>query len=169
MTITRKKKLFWAVPVMIFVVIQWFGPARTNPPVVPSHMIQSQLQIPPPVANIMNRACIDCHSDETRWPWYSRVAPVRWWLVNHVNKGRNELNYSRWTQYQPSYAAATLGAMGNVVKKGLMPLACYIPLHPQARLSNDEIKVFYEWTQTERQRLLNTLRDNGKMEKPIIR
>ena len=90
-------------------VIQCFGPARTNLPVVASHTIQSQLQIPSGVQATMNHACMDCHSYETRWPVYSRIAPVSWWLIDNVNDGRDTLNLSEWTQYKPSLAVATLG------------------------------------------------------------
>src|SRR5579863_1250711 len=105
---TMKRRAKWLVVILggIFIAIQFIGPARTNPPVAPSHTIGSQLQIPPRMADIMNRACMDCHSYETRWPWYSGVAPVRWWLVQHVNDGRETLNLSEWSQYQPAYAGA---------------------------------------------------------------
>jgi hypothetical protein len=154
---TRAKWLMAGFAV-VFVVIQFFGPERTNPPVVESHTMRSQRQIPPRMADLMNRACMDCHSHETRWPWYSGVAPVRWWLVNHVNDGRRALNFSEWTQYQPTFAAATLGSMGDAVKKGVMPPASYRSLHPEARLTDEEVKEFSEWAQSERTRMLEELK-----------
>jgi hypothetical protein len=148
----KRKKLFLASFGLGFAVIQFFGPARTNPPIVESHTIQSQLQIPPRIMGIMNRACMDCHSYETRWPVYSRIAPVSWWLINNVNNGRDTLNLSEWTQYKPSFATATLGSMSTVVKRGAMPLDSYRKLHPEATLSDEERKVFYDWASAERQR-----------------
>ena len=148
----KKKNLFWIGLVTVFVTIQCFGPTRTNPPVVESHTIQSQLQIPPRIIDIMGRACMDCHSYETHWPLYSRITPISWWLINNVNDGRDTLNFSEWTQYKPSFAIATLGSMAMVVKRGVMPLSSYKKFHPQARLSDEEIKVFSDWALAERQR-----------------
>jgi Haem-binding domain len=149
---TKGKKLLLSVLGTGFLVMQCFGPGRTNPPVARSHTIQNQLQVPPRVANIMDRACMDCHSYETRWPWYSRIAPVSWWIVHHVNAGRRQLNLSEWTQYKPSSAVATLGAMATAVKGRAMPLDSYGDFHPEARLSGDDIKVFCDWASSERQR-----------------
>lgn len=163
---TRRAKRLLAVWAVIFAAIQFIGPVRTNPPVVESHTMRSQLNIAPPVADILSRACMDCHSHETRWPWYSHVAPVRWWLVDHVNTGRNTLNFSEWTQYRPTYAGATLGSMAEVVGRGLMPLASYKALHPQSRLSDEEAKQFSDWAQTERRRAQRLLLDRANVEKP---
>lgn len=141
----------------IFAGIQFLGPARTNPRVIQSHTLESQLNVPPRVADILDHACMDCHSDATRWPWYSRVAPVRWWLVDHVNSGREALNFSDWTQYPPSFASATLWTMAMAVKRDLMPLDSYKWLHRDARLSSAETKVFCDWSQTESRRLRDML------------
>jgi len=162
-----KRRAKWLVVILggIFIAIQFIGPARTNPPVAPSHTIGSQLQIPPRMADIMNRACMDCHSYETRWPWYSGVAPVRWWLVQHVNDGRETLNLSEWSQYQPAYAGATLGAMAKAARPGLMPPASYRALHPLARLSVEEVTEFSDWAEAERLRILNSRSDQGGLKK----
>lgn len=161
---SKGAKRLLAVWGVIFAAIQFLGPARTNPPVVVAHTIGSQMQIPSQIADIMDRACMDCHSHETRWPWYSRVAPVRWWLVYHVNTGRNTLNLSEWTQYRPTYAGATLGSMAEVVGRGLTPLASYKALHPLSRLSDEEAKLFSDWAQTERRRAQRLLLDRAKVE-----
>ena len=136
----------------IFGLIQFFGPARTNPPVIGIHTIRSQFHIPPEVADILNRACMDCHSHETRWPWYSRVAPVRWWVVDDVNRGRNAINFSEWTTQNPrGLANLALADMAETVRRERMPLASYKVLHSKARLSASELKAFCDWTQAESQ------------------
>jgi hypothetical protein len=162
---TSRAKRLLVVCVVAVIVIQFLGPARTNPPVVASHTIGSRVQIPPRIADIMDRACMDCHSHETRWPWYSRVAPVRWWLVQNVNDGRNTLDLSEWTQYRPTYAGATLGSMALATKSGLMPPAAYRALHPSVRLSAEEIKEFSDWAEAERLRIWNGLVDSNKTKK----
>jgi hypothetical protein len=153
----KKKKWFLGGLLMIALVIQCFGPRRTNPTVVESHTIQSQLQISPRIAGILNRACMDCHSDETHWPWYSRIAPVSWWLITNVNDGRGILNFSEWAQYKPSYAIATVGSMATVVRRNAMPLASYQKFHSEARLSDEERKLFCDWALDEKYNLRNAL------------
>lgn len=159
---TKRARGLLCAFVLLLVVIQFFGPARTNPPVVESRTLRSQLNPPSQVADILSRACMDCHSYETRWPWYGRVAPVRWWLVDHVNTGRKELNFSEWTQYPPWFASATLGAMATAVQRDAMPLASYRALHPDAQLSVEETKAFSDWAQAEKRRIQNLFLKSGQ-------
>jgi hypothetical protein len=130
---------------MIFVAIQFFGPNLINPPIDPSHGIQSQLQVPPRVEGILDRSCMDCHSDKTRWPLVGHISPVSWWLADNVEAGRNAMNLSEWTQYRPSYAIATLGAISEAVEVRSMPPDTYLEFHPQGRLSIDDRKVLGDW------------------------
>lgn len=151
---TKRAKWLLTGWLLIFAAIQFIGPARTNPPVVASHTIQSQLRIPPNAADVLKRACMDCHSHETRWPWYSRAAPVRWWVVDDVNRGRAAINLSEWTTQNPrGLSELALAAMAGQVRRGSMPLASYKALHPEARLSPAEVEAFYDWARAEAQRL----------------
>jgi len=75
------------VLIVVFIGIQFVRPGLTNPPVDESQTIFARLQVPPEVASILNRSCRDCHSNQTVWPWYTQVAPVSWWLKNHVDQG----------------------------------------------------------------------------------
>src|ERR1051325_10620112 len=92
----RKRILKFAALLLILIVvgIQFVRPARTNPAVDESQTIFARTQMTPEVAAILDRSCRDCHSNKTVWPWYTNVAPVSWWLSNHVNEGRHNLNYS---------------------------------------------------------------------------
>src|SRR5215213_10280083 len=83
----------------LFAGLQFIRPARTNPPVDESRTITAQAHLAPEVASILDRSCNDCHSNQTRWPWYSNIAPVSWFVINHVNEGRAEMNFSDWAQY----------------------------------------------------------------------
>ena len=76
--------------------IQLIRPARTNPPVDQSHTLEAVVFVPPKIESILQRACDDCHSDLTRWPWYSNVAPVSWFVIDHVDSGRLHVNFSEW-------------------------------------------------------------------------
>jgi hypothetical protein len=91
-------------------------------------------------AEIIKRACYDCHSMETDYPWYSNFAPVSWYLQKHINHGREHLNFSEWTQYSSDDQAHLLEEMIEEIKEGEMPLKSYRLLHAEARLSEDEIE-----------------------------
>src|ERR1700693_5625393 len=84
--------------IVVFLGIQFVRPARTNPAVDESQTIFARTQMTPQVAAIFNRSCVDCHSNKTVWPWYTNVAPVSWFIVNHVNEGRGNMNLSEWAR-----------------------------------------------------------------------
>ena len=105
-----------------------YGRAHTNPPVVAEPAWDS-----PATRALAKRACFDCHSNETTWPWYSHVAPTSWFLQSHVDEGREHLNFSEWNK---PYRAA--GKASREVKSGGMPLSSYLLMHPEARLSDAE-------------------------------
>ena len=78
--------------------IQFVRPARTNPPTDPTATLLTRVHVPADVGAILERACRDCHSNDTKWPWYSNVAPVSWFVINHGNHGRSHFNYSEWAK-----------------------------------------------------------------------
>lgn len=87
-----------------------------------SHAIEAHLQITPQVATILEQSCNDCHSNKTRWPWYSHVAPVSWFVIDHVDHGRSHLNFSDWGRFDPREAEEMLGMICKEVQSGAMPL-----------------------------------------------
>lgn len=105
----------------------------TNPPVLSSFPASAQAQA------ILRRACYDCHSNETTWPWYSRVAPVSWFIARHVRQGRAKLNYSTWDQYAAADKAKKLAKTAKELQKGKMPLRSYVLLHRNAALSAQDV------------------------------
>src|SRR5204863_5090467 len=92
----RVLKIVAILLVVLVVGIQAIRPARTNPAIDESQTIVAKTQMTPEVASILDRSCRDCHTNKTMWPWYTNVAPVSWWLSNHVNDGRRSLNMSEW-------------------------------------------------------------------------
>src|SRR5712691_9181707 len=78
------------------------------------------------------QACGSCHSNQTDWPWYSHVAPVSWWIRSHVRKGREELNFSKWTNYSARQRRAKLDSICGVISTGRMPPWSYTIMHPRA-------------------------------------
>ncbi len=149
------KILKWLALVVVVVLIglQFVRPARTNPAVDQSQTIHARLQVNPQVAAILDRSCQDCHSNTTRWPWYSNVAPVSWLVVDDVNHGRSHLNLSEWGSLDNSKAGKRLEEICEEVEDGAMPLLNYTRIHRSAKLSSEDIKTLCEWTAAERARI----------------
>lgn len=125
--------------VLLLVAIQFVQPDRTNPPANPAASFAAVAKPAPEVAAILKRACGDCHSNETTWPWYSRVAPVSWLLAGDVKQGRAHLNLSEWNFLSPEASMIKLKDACKQVKAGDMLLWQYRLMHPEARLTQADI------------------------------
>ena len=128
---------------------QFVRPARTNPAAEGARAMEAHLRVPPQVASILERSCNDCHSNRTEWPWYSHVAPVSWFVVDHVEEGRRDMNFSDWPQ---SESAELLKSICHEVKSGAMPLGSYTLLHADARLSHADVLTLCAWASAESER-----------------
>ena len=128
-----------AVVVTLLIVAQFIPTNRTNPPV------QSDVQAPAAVKAILVKACFDCHSHVTRWPWYAQVAPLSWWINGHVNEGRKDLNFSRWPTFDYMTQDLLLREIDKQVAAGKMPPRSYAVGHPEARLNENEREALLEW------------------------
>jgi|SRR5712671_3936775 len=151
-----KKKIKWIFVALVgmFALLQFTNPARTNPPVV-NDLLATNAP-PPHVAALLHAACYDCHSSETKWPWYSRVAPMSWLVVKDVNEGRESLNLSDWPADQPARAAKRLGNMSEEIGYDEMPPKKYTAVHAIARLTDSERKELTDWLDAEAERLKAT-------------
>ena len=134
--------LKWAAITLcvVFIVIQFAPVKRTNPPV------ESDLPAPAEARSVLRRACYDCHSNETVWPWYSRIAPVSWVIAHDVNEGRAELNFSTWDRLSAEKQAKAMRESWKEVAEGDMPTWYYVVLHPEARLSPADQSVLRAWS-----------------------
>jgi hypothetical protein len=121
---------------------QLIQPNTGNPPVNPARSLWSDHRVDPRVAHILRRACANCHSHQTEWPWYSKISPVSWVLARHVNNGRAKLNFDDWSA---AASADQLEEIYDSVVKKKMPLASYLLLHPEARLSQADRDVLVAW------------------------
>ena len=131
---------------ILFISVQFVRPNKTNPPVVKGHALDAHVRVTPEVAAIFERACKDCHSNQTEWPWYAQVAPVSWYVVDHVNDGRRHLNFSEWSTYDREQANWLLGAMCMTAERGRMPLVSYTRLHHTAKLSPADVQILCAWS-----------------------
>lgn len=142
----------------VFVTAQAVRPSRTNPTVDPTKTLQATGRVTPEVAAILDRACRDCHSSETRWPWYSHVAPVSWLVARDVRVGRKDLSFSTWGDYPVPKRLDKLDEMCKMVREGEMPQFPYPLTHPEARLSDTDTETLCAWTSQER----TTLMEGGR-------
>jgi hypothetical protein len=125
--------------VILFVVIQFVPVDRSNPPV------EQDVAAPAEVQAILRRACYDCHSNETVWPWYSYVAPVSWLVARDVHEGRAELNFSTWNRLSTREQVEAMHESWEEVEEGEMPPWFYLPPHPEARLSAADLDILRRW------------------------
>lgn len=139
---------------IVFLVIQAIQPERTNPPYDPALTMQNDLSMPKNIANIFNRSCIDCHSDNTRWPLYAYIAPVSWLVSHDVTEGRKHFNMSEWGTYKTNRKIQRLSGIFQSITDKSMPLPKYLPLHPDARLTDAERDTLAQWAQSTAEALM---------------
>jgi len=139
----KKWKLLLPAALGVFALLQLANPARTNPPVKSDFIAAAN----PPVAVAadIRAACYDCHSHETTWPLYSRIAPVSWLIASDVTEGREHLNLSEWPA-DAAGAAKKLDRINEVLDYREMPPKKYTLLHADARLSETQRKEIMDWT-----------------------
>src|SRR5438034_7932401 len=126
----------------VLVAIQIVPVERTNPPTSPG---TKPLEAPAEVIAVLRRSCHDCHSNETRWPWYAYVAPVSWLVAGDVKDGRAKLNFSMWGDYSAAKRASKAGTMIDEIEEGAMPLPKYLAIHSDAKLSAADIALLRKW------------------------
>ena len=134
-----RKKIFSGF-IISFFLIQFLSPKKTNPVAEGKSM-----NAPANVSAILERSCSDCHSNKTNWPWYSNIAPVSFFIVNHVIDGRKELNFSEWETYKEKRKLKKFKEICEQVKEGEMPMESYLYVHGNAKLSAEDITTLCEW------------------------
>jgi hypothetical protein len=128
------------VLVIVFAAAQLIRPERANPPTDPTRTIAAHMGTTPGLIPVLDRACGDCHSNRTVWPGYARVAPVSWLMAYGVKEGRNAVNFSEWAGYPAPRQRELLEASCRDVSQGKMPGSAWTFLHPETRLSAQDIE-----------------------------
>lgn len=146
-------KIFVIILLSGFVVIQFFRPDFTNPPVTEAETLESAAPVPENVRGILKRSCYDCHSNTTLYPWYSKIQPSAWFLKNHIDDGRRHLNFSVWNTYETKKKRHKLEEVCEQLEGKFMPLPSYLWIHWDAALSDEERKLVCDWATAERARL----------------
>ena len=127
------------------IIIQFIHPARNQSTVITANDISNVFPVPDSVKTILVKACYDCHSNNTRYPWYSSLQPADWWLNDHIKDGKKELNFSEFGSYKLLKQAKRLKKSAKEVDEGEMPLDSYLWIHKDAVLTPVEKKTFMTW------------------------
>ena len=132
--------------IVLFIIIQFIpaGIPRNKPEdeksIAKSSLVTGQ------VLNQLKKSCFDCHSDQTKLPWYAKIAPSSWLLSGHINEGKSHLNFSEWEDYSRREKIGLLEAIKDEVESGNMPLKSYLLIHRDARLDSEKISLLSKWT-----------------------
>jgi hypothetical protein len=128
-----------------FVALQFVRPTANLSPGPGPNDIAAKVTVPADVQRVLAKACYDCHSDHTRYPWYAEVQPVGWWLASHIHDGKKHLNLSEFGAYNAKTAARKLRQIARNVDNHEMPLNSYTWIHRDAILTAAEIKLIDDW------------------------
>lgn len=138
------KKILGALLIALLL-IQFIRPSQDNPPTDQAQSFQQVANPPAEVVSVLKSACYDCHSNETVYPWYSKIAPVSWWLANHINEGREHLNFSTYGQISAEDKGKVMEEIAEVIQKNEMPLGSYTWLHREAKLNEAQKNMLIQW------------------------
>lgn len=147
-TMLKKILLFLSA---VLIIIQFIHPKKNQSEGPQTHYIGNGNAIPAHVRTILAKACNDCHSNNTRYPWYSYTQPTDWWLTNHVNEGKKELNLDEFTNRSLRYQYHKLEEIAEQVKEGKMPIKSYTWLHKDAILTDVEKNALITWADAYRE------------------
>ena len=143
----------------LLVILQFIRPTKNIAEVASQNDIIKQFHPPQEVESILRTSCYDCHSNSTRYPWYAEVQPVAWWLNNHIQDGKKELNFSEFASYRLRRQYRKLDEMTKQVNEGEMPLPSYLFIHTDAKLSQEQKDRLIAWA--------NAMRDTMKAKYPV--
>lgn len=131
---------------ILLLAIQFMRPEPNKSKAIQYSDMMVRYNVPANVADVLKTSCYDCHSNNTRYPWYINIQPVGWLLAKHVRDGKDELNFNEFTSYSPRKQWSKLKSIRNSIKDGSMPLSSYTLLHADAKLSEESKALLIQWT-----------------------
>ena len=146
------KKIFIAL-LVVLVVLQFFQIDKTNPAVDESKDFLKTQNTPEEIASIIKTSCYDCHSNESKYPWYSNVQPAGWFLKDHIDEGRRELNVSTFTDYELKRQDHKREESIEYIEKDEMPLGSYTLVHREAALTEAQKNILIDYFKSVRTKL----------------
>lgn len=140
-----RKKIILLALLVVFIALQFFQPAQNRSDQETAAEFTKIYAVPDQIQDILKTACYNCHSNNTRYPWYAYVQPAGWMLARHIRKGKAELNFSEFGSYSSRMQAGKLKEIANQIKHNEMPLSSYKILHKNARLSDEQKNLLITW------------------------
>ena len=128
----------------LFILIQ-FIKIEKNDSKNEMNAISTVMEIPVEVNKIIQTSCLDCHSNSTKYPWYSKIAPASWFLAQHIKEGKEHLNFSEWTTYNKDQKEHIIKDLKEVLNEREMPLKSYLLIHKDAKLTENQYQILYDW------------------------
>ena len=138
-------KITFQILLLAFIVIQFIRPAKNKSSGISANDITKAYPVPENVQAILKSSCYDCHSNNTVYPWYSQIQPVAWWLNNHIQDGKKELNFSEFASYRIGRQYRKLDEVNKQVKEDEMPLESYLWIHKYAKLDDAQKLTLANW------------------------
>jgi hypothetical protein len=146
MTITRK---ILVALLVVIIIIQFIRPLKNSGDADGANAIAKKYQVPEQVQSILKQSCYDCHSNNTKYPWYANIQPVGWWIqYSHVDDGKRHLNFSEYGSYSEKKAKHKFEEIADEIREGGMPLGTYTFLHHDAVLTAEQTKTLVDWAES---------------------
>ncbi|PJB13511.1 MAG: cytochrome C [Flavobacteriales bacterium CG_4_9_14_3_um_filter_40_17] len=149
---------------VVLIILQFIRPEKNMAQGDYVSTFVSETQPTPEVKTILKTACFDCHSNNTVYPWYAEIAPVSYWLADHIDEGKEHLNFSDWVNYVPKKKAHKLEELVEEVEKGEMPLESYTFIHQNARLTAEQTVALISWAKGARSAYPASVENRGEEE-----
>ena len=143
--ISAKKKQIGIALLVLLIIIQFIRPGKNNGIASSQNDITHFTAVSPQVKTILETSCYDCHSNHTDYPWYNNIQPVAWWLANHVNKGKREINFSEFNSYRIRRKIRKFYEIAEQLQDNEMPLNSYLWIHGNAKLNSTQKKLLMDW------------------------
>jgi len=135
------------VLLVLLIIIQFIHPSRNISKGEQPNNISRAFNVPTEVRTVLDKACMDCHSNNTRYRWYFKIQPLDWWLTHHINEGKQELNFDEYANKPLRYQYHKMESTVDQIKKDEMPLNSYLWVHKDAVLTDSEKNILISWAQ----------------------
>lgn len=141
------KKILLAL-LLVFIIAQFFGPEKNDGDYNTLNTFMAETKPNEEVKQILKESCFDCHSNTTKYPWYFNITPVNYWIADHIEHGKKELNFSKWAEYSLNRKEHKFEELWEEVEKKKMPLDSYTWVHSEANLTKEQINSVVSWAKS---------------------
>ena len=162
-------KKFLVFLLIVLVVIQFFHPKKNLSDAPPVNGVAAVYPTPDSVQQVLAVACYDCHSNNTRYPWYNNIQPVAWWMQNHVNEGKRELNFDEFKTFTPRRQYNKMKSLVREIRQDGMPLDSYTWIHKDALLTTAQKELLVSWAEGIQHQMEKTWPADSLAKKPAAR